>query len=400
MVNKHDFSFAMTVAKAEGEETPEGVIKTMRIKGVASNTRRDLEDHQFTVQGLESIKKAIEDGLVDEDGDWSQIPLRSGHRGEWEDVLGYVTHAEIDDQQNLWITAELDPDSSKARELYIKVSKGNVHGRKAKLGLSVKGQTTKYHFGMDPEAKRRVTYLDNLLVEEISVTQKPKNPTPYSLAIVKSILADEELEQSMTEELDITKGEDVREHPALVKTEEELAEEAANAAAEAAAHQHVSNESEAPVQEVTTEPVVAEPNQNADLVAQISALTQLVQSLQADVAAIKNQPTSVQKAIEDEPVVTAESVLPQQDENLDQKISVAVTKAFSDLGIASQITNLQTVLDTLSQQAQDKSFSVSKAKDDEDSTDPTVIMNKLIEEGADPLAAAFTTLRQRQAAKS
>jgi hypothetical protein len=222
MKHANNFTFAMELAKAFGETNDEGQPTRMSIKGVASNTRKDKDNHRMTMEGLTSIQKAIEEGLFDDDGEWDYVPLLSGHKSEWEDKLGSITKAEIDDQENLWITAELDPDSTKARELFIKVSKGNAVGRKPQLGLSVKGKATKYRFGLDPETQERVTYLDNVVIEEVSVTSKPKNPTPYPLAIAKSLTyPTEEPMETDTNELDpiakaVQKAQEARESEPVV----------------------------------------------------------------------------------------------------------------------------------------------------------------------------------------
>ena len=138
--------------------------------------------------------------------------------------VGSITKAEIDDSENLWITAELDPTSNKAKELFIKVSKGNAVGRKPQLGLSVKGKATKYRFGIDPETQDKVTYLDHVLIEEVSVTSKPKNPTPYPLAIAKSLTADPEYTQALEDHMTtLSKNADANNDPiskAIAKAQE------------------------------------------------------------------------------------------------------------------------------------------------------------------------------------
>lgn len=190
MSNRTDFSFAMNIAKSASADT-----NKMVIRGVASGTLRDRQGDKFSVKGLEAIKKSIEDGLVDPDsGEWSQIPLRSGHRTEWEDVLGYVTKSWLDPEQNLWIEAELDEDSGKAQELYRKLTKGKV-----KLGLSVRGQVTEYHHDFDPDIQKAGVFFDNLLTKEISVTSQPVYPMPYPIAIAKSLTNDPQYQEGLEE---------------------------------------------------------------------------------------------------------------------------------------------------------------------------------------------------------
>lgn len=191
MSNKRtDFSFAMNIAKSSTADTDKMVIR-----GVASGTLRDKQGDKFSVKGLEAIKKSIEDGIVDQEtGEWGHIPLRSGHRTEWEDVLGYVTKSWLDPESNLWIEAELDEDSSKAQELYRKLSKGKV-----KLGLSVRGQVTDYHYDYDPDIQKAGIFFDNLLTKEISVTSQPVYPMSYPIAIAKSLISDPQYQEGLEE---------------------------------------------------------------------------------------------------------------------------------------------------------------------------------------------------------
>lgn len=420
-VTNDGFKFPMTITKAYEETTTNGTITKMVIKGVASNTRRDKEDHQMTIDGLVSIQKAIEDGIFDEDGEWSPVPLRSGHREEWEDKLGDIVKAEIDDDQNLWIVAELDVDSSKARDLYVKVSKGNANGRKPQLGLSVKGKAIKYRMGIDPETNTRVTFLEKLTIDEVSVTSKPKNPTPYPLAIYKSLIPSEESmknEQSVqlpqSAQVDqiaqaVQKAHDdanaqtytdgteneVPQNPTPAEAEarqEVVAEEATHERQEVPAGYVVAPHSasvETPQENVQQESQPAEADSVSRLASSVEALTNLVTQLRGDVDALRNQ--NVQKA---EPDAQATSVALAHDEDIEARVTVAVTKAFTDqlekLGLGTLVNEIQVVkskIEELQMQPNDRSIAVSKAKT-EDANDPYVRMRRLVEDGLDPISAA------------
>jgi hypothetical protein len=409
---EHPFSIAMEVTKAHAEHTTNGTVTKMVIMGIASNTRRDLQNHAFTIEGLQSIEKAIADGITDEDGEWSHIPLRNGHKGEWDDKLGDITRAHIDEENNLWITAELDIDNHASQTLYRKVSKGNIHGKKPELGLSVKGQTTKYRFAYDPEAKSRITYIDNLAVTEVSVTGKPVNPTPYPLAIAKSLFADPEyqaLEKTM-ENLEVEKSDVVALPTPIV--EEQNTQAVADAAADVIVRGDTvttdavvddaapnTESTEQVTQEVVTEPVVADA-QN-DLNASIAALTQLVQALQADVNAIKNQNVEVQKGFSLEEDESNEHIVvpePTNDDEFDSRVALAITKALGELDLSTQLKSVQSALAAISAQPNDKSIAISKSKDEEDESDPQTKLQKLVSKGKDPILAAFDAARAREAA--
>lgn len=434
-----DFSFVMDIAKsfAQVEHVDGTPQTTMFIKGVASSTRRDLQDERFSREGLVSLEKAFNEGILDDDGNLVRVPLRSGHKQEWEDVLGEVVKAELDQEDNLWITAQLDEDSYKAQELYRKLSKNKV-----KLGLSVKGQVTQYHFEWDKEIQKALPVFNHITPRELSVTQKPVNPSPYPLAIAKSLLADPNYETALEESMkDVTKsGTDEVLHPAQAQNNTELVNlqeeegkvQLDNAAADAnlelrdgedvvtkvvdnttldtteapaepqtvtpaedsnaqAAQTKVpagyvaAPNSEAVVQEettqeVTTAPATSDPvdklsNSIGDLLAQ-------VQALQAELESLK-KPVEAQKALTD----TA-----TQEENLDDRITLAVTKAFESLGLPTLVKELDVVkssVQELASQPVDRSISVQKAKDEEDNNDPLVRFRNLKEKGFNPLAASI-----------
>lgn len=444
---KHEndnFTFAMTLAKAYGESDEQGEPTRMAIKGVASNTNRDKDGHRMTIEGLNSIQKAIEDGLFDEDGEWDYVPLLSGHKSEWEDKLGSITKAEIDDSENLWITAELDPTSNKAKELFIKVSKGNAVGRKPQLGLSVKGKATKYRFGIDPETQDKVTYLDHVLIEEVSVTSKPKNPTPYALAIAKSLTypTEDTMEKDVTTALDpiaqaVEKAQESLENEAQVAftdgTEANAAPQAAAEAqpaavvpseplvdanpttaeaealsaeqAEAANHERTqgvaavppgyaahpaqaAEQQAAPTQEVQTQPVAeaaAESTVTQDILRQLDELRAMVEKMHVP---------EVQKA---ETATTPATPVALDTANLAEIVALAVSKALEDKGvttISDELAVVKGAIEALQNEPNDRSLSVSKAKT-EDEHDPFARMKSLREKGTDPIQAALSVAYDR-----
>lgn len=443
-----DFSFAMDISKSyaiyESGDDDNIVMTDMMIKGVASSTRKDLQGDQFSRDGLESIREAIENGIENADGERVRVPLLSGHKPEWEDVIGEIVKAEIDNEDNLWITARLDEDSNKAQELYRKLSK-----KKVKLGLSVKGTVTKYKLKWDEVLNKQFPIFDNLLVKEISVTQQPVNPSPYPLAIAKSLRDDPNyaiaLEENMTE---VTKsGEDTFVHPAqadnnteLKNVEGEVAAEQNENAAEAAnvelsnenieevventtletseapaepqrvsdvpaedsnandvpegyvAHpQSGSDTQDAPTQEVTTDPASADPVQK--LTSTLNELLEQIRSAQSELETLKakNEPVETQKAM------TAETAT--LDADLDTRIATAVAKAFETVGINALVKEVEVMkssVESLSAQPADRSISVSKAKDEQDANDPVVRYKELIDSGLDPLTAAMSAAYKRK----
>lgn len=411
---ENQFSFTMDIVKSL---TTEGDSPKMIIKGVATNTRVDKQGDSFSIEGLESLKKAIENGIVDEDGEWSHVPLLSGHRREWDDHLGWVTKAEIDEDENLWITAELDEDSSTARDLYRKIARGT-----AKLGLSVRGRVTKYSMEFNREVKKAFPRFHNLLIKEISVTGKPVNPPPYPLAIVKSLLADPEYQQALEETMEIEKS-DTIEHPQTGnQSTEERHDEIAHAfdavqtpEAQAEANDNEPNEQQDVPAGYVTQPTVSEPQQEAssqvatdaetsDAVAElrtaVDSLTQGFADLRAAIEALQ-VPRDAQKSEIEEPENSEQPETPS-DTNLDERIGIAVAKAFESLGLTSLVNDIAVVKSSiaeLSEQPADRSISVKKAKDDTDPNDPLVRYRSLQNSGNDPIKAAFLAGYERQLEK-
>jgi len=165
------FHLALPIQKSYSV-TENGETK-MVIAGVASGVSVDQESDRMTDAAITAFQKAVEDGITDKDGTHSLIPLRTGHRKEWSDILGYVTKATVDDKNNLWIEAELDETSSVARDLFHKLRVGSRPGKPLKLGFSVGGFITKARSEFDSLSKKTVRVIEGVLLDEISVVGSP-----------------------------------------------------------------------------------------------------------------------------------------------------------------------------------------------------------------------------------
>ena len=178
------FHLAMPIQKT-ASVTEDGETK-MVIAGVASGASTDLEADRMTPAALGAFQKAVEVGIVDKDGVHSHIPLRTGHRKEWSDILGWVTKATVDDDNNLWIEAELDETSSIARDLFHKLKVGSRPGKPLKLGFSVGGFITKARKEYDTLTKRAVRVIEDVLLDEISVVGSPAYAPSFLDVLTKS----------------------------------------------------------------------------------------------------------------------------------------------------------------------------------------------------------------------
>jgi phage head maturation protease len=178
------FHLALPIQKSYSV-TENGETK-MVIAGVASGVSVDLEADRMTDAAIHAFQSAVEKGVVDKDGQHSLIPLRTGHRKEWNDVLGYVTKATVDEDRNLWIEAELDETSSVARDLFHKLRVGSRPGKPLKLGFSVGGFITKARNEFDALSKKKIRVIEDVLLDEISVVGQPAYAPSFLDVLTKS----------------------------------------------------------------------------------------------------------------------------------------------------------------------------------------------------------------------
>lgn len=184
-----EFKIAMPIAKSY-EKTTDGETR-MYIAGLASGMAVDHDSERMSETAIQAFKKAIEEGIVLPNGKWSLVPLRSGHRKEWDDVLGYITKADVDDDHNLWIEAELDDTSSVARDLFTKLHRGDRPGRPLQLGFSVGGRIKKATREWDAVTKKSIRVIEDVSLNEVSVVGSPAYPPSYVDLLNKSVDWDE-----------------------------------------------------------------------------------------------------------------------------------------------------------------------------------------------------------------
>ena len=140
-----DFKINLAITKAFARVDKETGQTKRYIGGLASGTNLDLEDERMAESAIMAFRRAIEEGMFLHDGQWSLIPLRSGHREEWDDILGWITKAEVDEFWNLYIEAELDPTNPVATGLYEKLTRPAERGKPLQMGLSVGGKFRNFH---------------------------------------------------------------------------------------------------------------------------------------------------------------------------------------------------------------------------------------------------------------
>lgn len=150
------FPFSFRIEKAIPKEE-EG---RMVVEGVASTMNVDHDKERMSVGALKSMANII---------NTSGVPLRVEHSQKDNAVIGMVNKAWIDERNQLWIKAILDENHPAAGILY----KGLKEG--VKMGLSVGGYVKRAAQEMVEGVGKMVNTFYDVLLDEVSVTQKPSN---------------------------------------------------------------------------------------------------------------------------------------------------------------------------------------------------------------------------------
>lgn len=162
--------------------------RRMFIRGKASGTQIDRDHERVAESAILSIQKAIEEGIISEDGDLINVPLMSEHEQGWDDHLGVLVKAWVDDNWDLWIEAELDADNPRSHYLYSRLKKSGPHQKK--LGLSIGGRVLEAGYEYVPELEKSIRVFYDVGLSEVSVTSRPAYPTAYLNALNKSVAWD------------------------------------------------------------------------------------------------------------------------------------------------------------------------------------------------------------------
>lgn len=183
----NEFKINLPLTKAFARVDDETGQTKRYVGGLASGTNIDLEDERMAATAIIAFKRAIEDGMFLHDGQWSYIPLRTGHGEEWHEVLGYIMKAETDQLWNLYIEAELDPTSPIAMGLYEKLTRPVEQGKPLQLGLSIGGYVVSAGEEWDETLQRFVRVYYEVKLTEVSVVSRPANPITHIYAMAKSV---------------------------------------------------------------------------------------------------------------------------------------------------------------------------------------------------------------------
>lgn len=183
----------------------EGADAQYFITGVMSGPELDKQLDVMTKTSLDQMVDAINNGIYDEEGDLKLVPLRSGHGKEWEYEMGWFTKAWLDDENNMWVEAEIDPLSTKGMELHKRLQRDPEPMKKQKLGFSIGGRVLKARRLFDAAVQRTVRYIDEISLFEGSVTSRPAYASSFAEVVMKSVDWDEIfMEETMPKKIENT----------------------------------------------------------------------------------------------------------------------------------------------------------------------------------------------------
>lgn len=193
MQNQH-FSMELPIQKAYSQEI-DGVERIF-ISGIASGTKLDLHNEIMADSALNAMLDAIHKGVTLSNGKTSHLPLRSSHKGGWENKIGWLVDAELDAEKNLWVTAELDQDNANAMTLYKQLQRGDLPNKPIQHGLSIGGKITDYVREWHTEKSKFVRILKGMLLDEISVVEEPAYQYSF-LEVIQKSLGDIDIQENL-----------------------------------------------------------------------------------------------------------------------------------------------------------------------------------------------------------
>lgn len=428
------FKISMPLLEKSYDRYEDG-IRRFYVGGLASATNLDLEQERMAETAILAFQRSIEDGLFTSDGRWSQIPLRSGHRGEWDDILGYIVNCSVDESWNLFIEAELDPLNPNAMSLWNKMQRGDQPGRPLELGLSVGGYVVAAGTEWEDSLQTYVKVYYDVALQEVSVVGKPANPLAYVHALSKSVdwnrvkghtvlmteeevmrknkdivaKADETLEESVvdksneteiTEEVvdkaeeavteEVAKDEQVEETDAIEKATDEVEVEEVEKTADAVVESQQVEEEVAK----STDPLELLTSQVAELAKGLTTLSDIVVSL-VKTEEVEEEAQAVEKSVEEEQVVETDAPLEIAEKAVDSVSTETLEKTATAIDLlVKSVEILKQRVEELENEPVDKSLAVREA---DTPTDPFELLKAIKAEGVngkDYLNAAIALARQ------
>lgn len=143
------------------------------IMGVAAGPGIDAQSDRITPEAIIRFNNQLAD---------KTIPFKNFHKND--DItadLGEVTKAWITENGELGVEILLDDDNEDSKFLWRKIEKGKQYG------LSIHGDAKDYRYEYDPASASRVRVLNDVQLDEISITTRPAFTPSFGTVVRKSI---------------------------------------------------------------------------------------------------------------------------------------------------------------------------------------------------------------------
>lgn len=162
------------VAKLTGytlRKDANGVEKVV-LQGLASNTRMDLTGERMADTAIDAMAKSLEA---------NPVMLNNEHRDGWDDDFGEVTKLWVNDDHELMMEAEADPDHYRTQTLMKALDKGK------QLGLSIGGYVIEAAMEWFADVGRKVMTYKNISLYHVAITGTPAVADTWVSPITKSV---------------------------------------------------------------------------------------------------------------------------------------------------------------------------------------------------------------------
>lgn len=253
------FKIVAAITKHYIRKSADGTEKYV-LEGMASNTKIDQTGERMADSAIEAMAKSLETNTV---------YLNNEHGSDWDDDFGEVTKLWVNQNHELMMEAELDPDHYRTQTLIKGLEKGK------QLGLSIGGIVKAAAMEWFADLGRKVMTYKDISLFHVAITGTPAVAETWVTPITKSVKGWKDLSMPENKE-HIEKSEDVtteveesaaaEEVQAEVVAEDVVAEQPGEEATDAVVTEEAPAEGDAPeaTDQDTTEKSDAETSDQDD----------------------------------------------------------------------------------------------------------------------------------------
>jgi HK97 family phage prohead protease len=158
-----DFPFTFYIEKAIPTEENGALF----VEGIASTINVDHDNERMAAEALVSMAN-----IINETG----VPLRIEHSKADNAIVGKVFKAWVDERNQLWIKAAIDPEHPAGPLMHASLKQGT------KMGLSVGGRVKNAVKEMVESTGKMIKTFYDVMLDEVSVTTRPANYDAWLVA--------------------------------------------------------------------------------------------------------------------------------------------------------------------------------------------------------------------------